>query len=636
MLFRIENANVSIGANDILKNVSFQINKGDKIGLIGSNGAGKTTLLNVIARILPTADGETEWVKGIKIGYQHQISDLSPNNTLFEEYKMVFQDIISIKNEIRDLEEKISKGNASKHDLEHHEHLLKEIDTLKGYDYEYVIKKTLMGLGFPKEKWGQRISTLSGGEMSKAKLGKLLLRDYDLLLLDEPNNHLDLSGIEFLESYLLNYGGAIVVVSHDKYFLKNICNRIFEILNGSVFVYNTDYMDYVRKKELKLKTVRKEYNDKQREIKRVTKMIERYRALGYSQEKFAKQARSKEHYLKRLKEDLPDVPVEDKTLERFKIHIPSSDRTGYYILKVEQLGKKFDEHWIFDNVSFVVKREEKVGIIGKNGVGKTTLLKILVGLEKPTKGRIEIGYNVRFGYYDQKHAIVNDENTIIDEIWQSMKMSPEHEVRRYLGRFMFYGDDIFKKIGVISGGEKARVSLAKMILQDFNCLVLDEPTNHLDMSSREVLESILKEYKGTVLLVSHDRYLLDRVVSRIILLLPFGVRIFEGNYSSNWKDIMQHISSKDKIREIKEGRKDYDILKERRRRRERIERRLMELSKRSEWIEKRLEEIMCELESPSLQSDYVKLNELLFEKKKLEEEYLEKAEEIERLKGGKI
>lgn len=633
MLFKIQNANVSIGANDILEDVSFQINKGDRIGIIGSNGSGKTTLLNVVARTITCTSGKAEWAKGIRIGYQHQISDLSPRNTLLEEYETSFQDIISMKNEMKKLEKKISGGTVRKTDLDRYEYLEKEMERLKGYDYRYVIKKTLLGLGFPKERWEQKVSTLSGGEISKAKLGKLLLWDYDLLLLDEPNNHLDLSGIEFLEDYLSNYSGTIVVVSHDKYFLGNLCNRIFKVLGKKVYIYNVNYRNYEKQKALKFKTIRREYDNKQKEIKRLEKIIIRYRLLGsvYQQEKFIKQAKSKEHYLKRLKESVPDIPPADNVSDRFKIHLASSDRTGYYVLKLDQLGKKFGNLLIFDKLSFDVKRGEKVGIIGKNGVGKTTLLKIITGEEKPTRGKIEIGYNVRFGYYDQKHAMVNDENTILEEIWQSMKMKPDHEVRRYLGRFMFYGDDVFKKIGNLSGGEKARCSLAKMILQDFNCLILDEPTNHLDMGSRKVLESVLKDYEGTVILVSHDRHLLDHVVDRILLLAPDGIHIFDGNYSSNWKGISQYISFKDKINKIKENKKDYDILKKRRRRREHIKKRLKELSVRIEWIEKKLQDIAVDLELPSLQSDYVKLNELLSEKNALEEEYLKKMEEMEKL-----
>lgn len=521
----------SYGIDEILKKVTFSINDGDRVGLIGVNGAGKSTIFKLIAGLLEADSGEIYIDKNKRIGYLSQNLSLTSDNSIYEEILSVFTEMLNLENKISSLELKLNEPydieNSDYHDkLIRDYSLLSELYNNKGgYTYKAEISRVLKGLGFAEQDFNKKIGILSGGQKTRVALCKLLLEKPDILLLDEPTNHLDLSAIEWLEDYLKTYKGTILVISHDRFFLDSVTNKTFELINGSIDCYNGNYTAFIELKKKSYETKMKAYTIQQAEIKRQEAIIDRFRS--FNREKSIRLAESREKALSKI--ELVDAP--DKELQSSKIKFETQIKSGNDVLHVENLSKAFDDNILFENLNMDIKRGEKLALIGENGRGKTTFFRIIMDKLCPNNGMKYLGKNVNIGYYDQEQSDLNIENTVLDEVWDVFPEMTTTAVRTALGAFLFKGDDVFKKISLLSGGEKCRVNLLKLMLSKSNFLLLDEPTNHLDIMSREALEDALLEYDGTILVISHDRYFLNKVINKIYELNQDGVKEFIGNYS---------------------------------------------------------------------------------------------------------
>ncbi len=520
----------SFGIDVILENISFSINAGEKIGLVGANGTGKTTLFKVLTGQYGFDSGEMYLSKELKIGYMEQNTELHSEHTVFDETLEVFENLILMESELRNLEHQISEEStkSDSHQLQKlmdiYSHKSEEFQNLNGYGYRSEIRGVLKGLGFSEAEFEQPVIQLSGGQKTRISLAKLLLKKPDILLLDEPTNHLDMEAIEWLESFLKTYEGTVLIISHDRYFLDQIVQKVFEIENKQLFQYNGTYSDYVNKKKILYEQRLKEYNQQQKDVERQEEIIRRFKQHGT--EKLAKRAKSREKRLEHL--NLVEKPTYNEN--RAKISFEPQIKSGDDVLAVENLSKNFDQNTLFENIEFKIYKGERVALIGPNGIGKSTLLKIILGIIPNYLGDVKLGHNVHMGYFDQEQALLNPNNTIIDEIWEENIRFTQTEVRSLLGSFLFTGEDVFKLISNLSGGEKGRVSLLKLMLSKANFLLMDEPTNHLDIASKEVLEEALVNYKGTLLIISHDRYFLNKVANKIISLSQDGIKEYLGNY----------------------------------------------------------------------------------------------------------
>lgn len=522
----------SFGVETILENISFSVNEGDKIGIVGVNGTGKTTLFKVITGILPHDRGEIFTSKNCRLGYLEQNTNFYSEKTIYDEVVSVFSDLIGAEEELRSLEHQIaslsdkggSSGDQLKKTMDIYGKKYEEFEKNNGYAYKSEVRGTLKGLGFSDEEMDKPVNVLSGGEKTRVLLAKLLLSKPSLLLLDEPTNHLDADAIEWLEGFLRSYEETIMIISHDRYFLDQSVNRIFEMENKNLTTYNGNYTDYQKQAKINREIRLRQYENQQRDIKKQEESIERLKAYG--REKHLKRARSKEKMLDKV--DRLEKPQELRKKARFNFVL--RHHSGNDVLKVQGLAKSFDDRKLFEGVDFDLYRGEKVALIGPNGVGKSTLFKIIMGDESQDHGDYKLGQGVDIAYFNQEQKSLNLENTIIDEVWDDNPHMTQTEVRNLLGAFLFEGEDVFKSIRSLSGGERARVAILKLILSRSNLLLLDEPTNHLDIDSKEVLEDALKEYEGTLLTISHDRYFLNTVVDRILVLKPDGVEEYLGNY----------------------------------------------------------------------------------------------------------
>ena len=526
MILACHNISKSFGDRVIVQNGSFHIEEREKAALVGVNGAGKSTILKMIMNEEPTDGGDIILAKGRTIGYLAQHQDLIPHGTIYEELRSAKADIIEMEQRLRSIEEELKSlsGDALENRLETYNRLQSEFEARNGYACESEITGVLKGLGFTEEEFSKKTDTLSGGQKTRVALGKLLLTSPDILLLDEPTNHLDLNSIAWLETFLINYKGAVFIVSHDRFFLNRVVSKVVEIENGEIRMYLGNYQAYSEKKQQIRDARLKEYLNQQREIRHQQAVIEKLRS--FNREKSIRRAESREKMLEKM------TPVEKPMDEPREMHftLEPSCISGNDVLSVEGLSKRFDSQVLFKDVSFEIKRGEHVAIIGDNGTGKTTLLKILNQVQKADAGSFTLGAKVQIGYYDQEHHVLHDNKTIFDEISDDYPTLNNTQIRNTLAAFQFTGDEVFQVISTLSGGEKGRVSLAKLMLSDANFLILDEPTNHLDIASKEILEEALNNYSGTVLYVSHDRYFINQTATRILELVNQTFVNYIGNY----------------------------------------------------------------------------------------------------------
>ena len=526
MILACHGISKSFGEKVIIADGSFHIEDHEKAALVGPNGAGKSTLFKMIVGELPSDRGEVILTKGKTLGYLAQHQAMQSGSTIYEEVKLAKSDIIEMETQIRsiELELKHLEGDALTSRLETYNRLTASFERQNGYAYESEINGVLKGLGFTENDFSKPVDTLSGGQKTRVSLGKLLLTKPDILLLDEPTNHLDLNSIAWLETYLLNYPGAVLIVSHDRYFLNKVVTKVLEIESGKLMTYNGNYSDYAAKKQQLRDAQIKEYLNQQQEIKHQEAVIEKLRS--FNREKSIKRAESREKMLEKIR------PVEKPFEANNEIHftLEPSCVSGNDVLSVEHLSKSFPNQVLFQDISFDIKRGEHVAIIGDNGTGKTTLLKILNQVISADSGTFTLGTNVAIGYYDQEHHVLHMGKTIFDEISDDYPDLTNTKIRNMLAAFLFTGDDVFKRIGDLSGGERGRVSLAKLMLSKANFLILDEPTNHLDIPSKEILEKALNNYTGTILYVSHDRYFINQTATRILDLVNQTFVNYIGNY----------------------------------------------------------------------------------------------------------
>ncbi|MDU4933850.1 MAG: ABC-F family ATP-binding cassette domain-containing protein [Peptostreptococcaceae bacterium] len=524
------NLNKSFGIDSILEDVSFTVNEGDKIGIIGINGTGKTTLFKIISGVYGYDSGDIYTAKDCEIGYLEQNMNFHSENTILDEVLEVFRDLIDMETYLRNLELKIAEeGEKSNSDyldklMNEYSHKLELFADKNGYGYKSEAKGVLKGLGFSDNDMSKPISILSGGEKTRILLGKLLLKKPTLLMLDEPTNHLDSEAIEWLELFLKQYKGTVMLISHDRYFLDQVVNRTFEIHNKKLKTYNGNYSKFLELSRVEKELELKKYEDQQKDLKKQEESIERLKAYG--REKHLKRARSKEKALDKI--DVLDKP--EAYRKRARIEFNPSIVSGNDVLQVRDVSMGYGNRILFKDLNLDIYREEKVALIGANGIGKSTLFKIIMNEIIPLSGSVTLGTNVNVSYFHQEQKTLNLDNTIIDEIWDSNKHLTQTQIRSMLGAFLFEDEEVFKKISTLSGGERARVAILKLILSNANFLLLDEPTNHLDIDSKEVLEEALSSYTGTIFTISHDRYFLNTVVDKILVLDDNGITEYLGNY----------------------------------------------------------------------------------------------------------
>ena len=525
MILQVSNINKYFNDNHILKDVSFHMNEYDKTALVGINGSGKTTLIRIIMNELDKDSGNISLNKGVSVGYLPQNAIIDSDATIYEEVLKVKEALISDEQALRDMEKEMGdvKGRELEVLMEDYHKLEEAFDRAGGYRIASDISGTLKGLGFSEEEFGKPVNTLSGGQKTRVALSKLLVGTPDMIILDEPTNHLDMNSIIWLENYLLNYKGAVLIVSHDRYFLDRIVDHVVELDCGVCTSFTGNYSDYAAKKEIIRVSQLNAYLNQQRDIKHQQEVIEKLRS--FNREKSIKRADSRAHMLEKI--ELIDKPTENNN--NMQIVLSPRIESGKNVLDVTDLTKAYD-HRLFSDINFSLRRGDHVAIIGDNGTGKTTILKIINNIVSADSGEIKLGTNVCIGYYDQEHHVLHDDKTIFEEISDDFPTLTNTEIRNMLAAFLFTGDDVFKPIHNLSGGEKGRVSLAKLMLSEANLLILDEPTNHLDITSKEILENALNNYTGTLLYVSHDRYFINRTADRILELNSEGLTEYLGNY----------------------------------------------------------------------------------------------------------
>lgn len=526
MILSCVNISIAFGTEQILSNVSFHVNELEKVAIVGANGAGKSTLFKIIMQQLTADSGEVILGKGASIGYLAQHQDLTSDNTIFDELLSIKEHIIQLDKNIRSMEQDMVHLSGEKLELalSKYAKLTHEFEQENGYAYRSEITGVLKGLGFTEEDFSKKTNQLSGGQKTRVSLGKLLLSKPDIILLDEPTNHLDLESISWLENYLLNYNGTVIIVAHDRYFLDKVVSKVVELSYGTSTVFSGNYTDYAKKKAQLREAKLRQYYNQQREIKHQEEVISKLRS--FNREKSIKRAESREKLLQKI-EPIQKPLEEDSTMD---IRLEPSIISGNDVLTIENLEKSFDSFLLFKGLSFQIKRGEKISIIGNNGTGKTTILKLINKLLSPDAGKISYGSNVKIGYYDQEHQVLDMNKTIFDEIHDTYPQLTQTKIRNTLASFLFTEDDVFKRIKDLSGGERGRVSLAKLMLSEANFLILDEPTNHLDITSKEILENAINGYTGTVLYVSHDRYFINQTATRILELTNKTVLNYIGNY----------------------------------------------------------------------------------------------------------
>lgn len=641
MILSCQNISKAFVENQVLKNVSFHIEDHEKAAIVGINGAGKTTLLRIIVGEMTPDDGQVVLAKDKTLGYLAQNSTVDTSHTIYEELLSVKADLLRLEEKIRECENnmKHADGDALEDLMKQYTSLTHAFETGGGYLYRSELVGVLKGLGFTEDEFSKPVATLSGGQKTRVALGRLLLQNPDLIILDEPTNHLDMNSIAWLETYLLNYKGAVLIVSHDRYFLDRIAGKVIEIDQSKATTFMGNYSDYAVKKEQLRVAAWNAYMNQQREIKHQEDVIEKLKS--FNREKSIKRAESREKMLDKI--EVIEKPSEVRT--DMKLTLTPRILSGNDVLTVEHLSKSFDSHKLFTDVNFEIKRGEHVAIIGDNGSGKTTLLKILNGLVPADQGTFRLGSNVEIGYYDQEHHVLHSEKTLFEEISDDYPYLNNTQIRNVLAAFLFTGEDVFKRISDLSGGERGRVSLAKLVLSNANFLILDEPTNHLDIMSKEILEDALNGYEGTILYVSHDRYFINRTAHRILDLTEGQFVSYVGNYdyylekhdtvmaaieasTPQSADADSAVAAKAAESEVK---LDWKAQKEEQARLRKKENDLKKCEEKIAELEARISEIDTEMSDPTIGTQVAKLQELSKEQTSCQEQLEKLYEQWEEL-----
>jgi len=641
MILSCQNISKAFVENQVLKNVSFHIEDHEKAAIVGINGAGKTTLLRIIVGEMTPDDGQVVLAKDKTLGYLAQNSTVDTSHTIYEELLSVKADLLRLEEKIRECENnmKHADGDALEDLMKQYTSLTHAFETGGGYLYRSELVGVLKGLGFTEDEFSKPVATLSGGQKTRVALGRLLLQNPDLIILDEPTNHLDMTSIAWLETYLLNYKGAVLIVSHDRYFLDRIAGKVIEIDQSKATTFMGNYSDYAVKKEQLRVAAWNAYMNQQREIKHQEEVIEKLKS--FNREKSIKRAESREKMLDKI--EVIEKPSEVRT--DMKLTLTPRILSGNDVLTVEHLSKSFDSHKLFTDVNFEIKRGEHVAIIGDNGSGKTTLLKILNGLVPADQGTFRLGSNVEIGYYDQEHHVLHSEKTLFEEISDDYPYLNNTQIRNVLAAFLFTGEDVFKRISDLSGGERGRVSLAKLVLSNANFLILDEPTNHLDIMSKEILEDALNGYEGTILYVSHDRYFINRTAHRILDLTEGQFVSYVGNYDyylEKHDTVMAAIEASapqntdaDNTAAAKaaesEVKLDWKAQKEEQARLRKKENDLKKCEEKIAELEARISEIDTEMSDPAIGTQVAKLQELSKEQTTCQEQLEKLYEQWEEL-----
>ena len=641
MILSCQNISKAFVENQVLKNVSFHIEDHEKAAIVGINGAGKTTLLRIIVGEMTPDDGQVVLARDKTLGYLAQNSTVDTSHTIYEELLSVKADLLRLEEKIRECENnmKHAEGDALEDLMKQYTSLTHAFETGGGYLYRSELVGVLKGLGFTEDEFSKPVATLSGGQKTRVALGRLLLQNPDLIILDEPTNHLDMNSIAWLETYLLNYKGAVLIVSHDRYFLDRIAGKVIEIDQSKATTFMGNYSDYAVKKEQLRVAAWNAYMNQQREIKHQEEVIEKLKS--FNREKSIKRAESREKMLDKI--EVIEKPSEVRT--DMKLSLTPRILSGNDVLTVEHLSKSFDSHKLFTDVNFEIKRGEHVAIIGDNGSGKTTLLKILNGLVPADQGTFRLGSNVEIGYYDQEHHVLHSEKTLFEEISDDYPYLNNTQIRNVLAAFLFTGEDVFKRISDLSGGERGRVSLAKLVLSNANFLILDEPTNHLDIMSKEILEDALNGYEGTILYVSHDRYFINRTAHRILDLTEGQFVNYVGNYDyylEKHDTVMAAIEASapqntdaDNTAAAKaaesEVKLDWKAQKEEQARLRKKENDLKKCEEKIAELEARISEIDTEMSDPAIGTQVAKLQELTKEQTACQEQLEKLYEQWEEL-----
>ncbi|WP_326910038.1 ABC-F family ATP-binding cassette domain-containing protein [Sedimentibacter sp. MB31-C6] len=602
---------------NIIENISFTINDNENVGLIGLNGSGKTTLFNILTENLEPDSGTIFKAKGKKLGYLKQNTTIESNKSIIDEMLTIFSELIKLEQDMRNLENKISTfteeddSNELETLMNTYAKLNERFEEADGYSYKSIIKGVLKGLGFSEVEFNQPINLLSGGQKSRVMLAKLLLERADIILLDEPTNHLDINAISWLEKYIKDFKGTVIIISHDRYFLDNTVNKIFLMENKTLKSYNGNYSEFMNKRKIEIELETKKYDEYEKEIAKQEEMIKRLHSYGSKRN--IRQAFSRQKTLDKIKRmDKPNIES-----KKVKLRFTPKLKSGQDVLKVNNLGKSFGEHIIFKNINMSIFKKDRVGIIGPNGIGKSTLLKIIAKKIDEYSGELTLGHYVNIGYYDQEQTNLNNDKTVIDEIWDDNPMLNYYDIRTMLAQFLFTGDDLYKIIGDLSGGEKSRLSLLKLMTSKANFLLMDEPTNHLDIDSKEVLEDSLVNYEGTLLVVSHDRYFLNKVANKIYDMSNDGIFEYLGNYNyylekkAELDEVEEDLEvTKTKTQINAEKKKERELIRER----QQQEKNLKVLEEQIEMHEYKISELELALCQPSTYDDknlFIEINEKL-------------------------
>ena len=623
MILNATNISKSFGSNEIIKDANFLVNEHEKVAIVGVNGAGKTTLLKILTGEERADSGNVILAKDAKLGYLRQINNVDSTLSIIDELYTVIEHILNMEKRMLEMQEQMQhlSGEALEELYSSYTALTHSYELMDGYAAKSKVIGILKGLGFDENDFDRKINTLSGGQKTRVFLAKLLLEEPDIILLDEPTNHLDLRSIEWLESYLLNYKGAVIIVSHDRYFLDKIVSKVIDIENAEVQMYSGNYSDFSAKKQMLLDAKMKEYLNQQQEIKHQEAVITKLKQ--FNREKSIKRAESRQKQLEKIER----VEAPKTHIENMRLSLDISKESGKDVLTVHDLSKSFDEKHLFSNINFEIKRGERVAIIGDNGTGKTTLLKIINGLLTPDTGEVIYGSNVSIAYYDQEHQVLHMDKTLFDEISDTYPEMNNTQIRNILAAFLFTGEDVYKKIGDLSGGERGRVSLVKLMLSKANFLLLDEPTNHLDILSKDVLESALNSFPGTICYVSHDRYFINKTATRILDLTGNRLLNYIGNYdyyiekreAVEGAANLSNNNIEEKPTEISDSKQEWIENKTALAQKKKVTNALNKCEKEIEKLEEKLALIDVEFANPEISSNVGKLMELQKEKTALEE-----------------